>query len=98
MEKGCLEFREKNGNFMAEQPAGPTIEPIRIYHCYAHKDRSLRDELDKHLWSLKRSGKITTWYDEEIFPGTNWQYEINIHLDTAHIILLLISPDFIASD
>jgi tetratricopeptide (TPR) repeat protein len=92
-----LVLREK-WHVMAEQQAQPTIEPIRIYHSYAHKDSSLRDEFDKHLWSLKRSGKITTWYDEEIFPGTNWQYEINIHLDTADIILLLISPDFIASD
>src|ERR1019366_7233183 len=33
-----------------------------------------------------------------IAPGTEWADELDMHLNTAHIILLLVSADFIASD
>src|SRR5713226_6263223 len=71
---------------------------IEIVYSYARKDRKLRDELDKRLGDLKRRGQITSWYDREITAGTEWAQQIDKHLNTAQIILLLVSPDFIASD
>ncbi len=47
---------------------------------------------------MKRKGLISRWHDHEITAGNEWQEEINEHLNTAQIILLLISPDSIASD
>lgn len=41
---------------------------------------------------------IDVWYDRDISAGTEWKQEIKEHLDAAHIILLLVSPDFIGSD
>jgi hypothetical protein len=38
------------------------------------------------------------WSDGDISPGTAWEQEIETHLHYAHIILLLISPDFLHSD
>ncbi len=38
------------------------------------------------------------WYDREISAGTEWEHQIDTHLDTAQIILLLVSPDFMDSD
>ena len=38
------------------------------------------------------------WIDTDIDAGMEWENEIDKHLDTAHIILFLVSPDFIASD
>ena len=71
---------------------------IKIFYCYAHEDRALRDELEKHLSPLKRMGQITEWHDRDIQAGTNWAQEIKTHLNTASIILLLVSPDFMSSD
>src|SRR5436305_4071001 len=48
--------------------------------------------------SLEREGLITVKADIDISPGTEWEATINHHLEAADIILLLISPDFIASD
>ena len=31
---------------------------ISLFYCYAYNDSLLRDELDKHLVSLRRSGRI----------------------------------------
>lgn len=61
-------------------------------------DEALRNELDKHLSILKRSGFIREWHDHQIGAGREWAKEINEHLKTADIILLLVSPDFISSD
>lgn len=77
------------------------VEPekgIKVFYSYAHQDESLRNELEKHLSMLKRQGVITTWYDRKVTAGTEWTYEIDTHLNTAQIILFLISPDFLASD
>ncbi len=71
---------------------------LKVFYCYAHEDQALRDELEKHLSPLKRLGGIIDWCDREIKPGTNWKQEIDTHLNDADVILLLVSPGFIASD
>jgi tetratricopeptide (TPR) repeat protein len=71
---------------------------VKLFFCYAREDRALRDELEQHLSLLKRQKQITTWYDREISPGTAWEKEIDTHLNSAHLILLLVSRDFLASD
>lgn len=72
--------------------------PIEIFFSYAHEDEALRDELTKHLAALRRQGVIKQWHDREIIAGTEWSGAIDKHLNEAQIILLLISPDFMASD
>ncbi len=69
-----------------------------VFISYSHRDKELRDELEKHLSNLKRQDVISSWYDGNISPGTEWKPQIMAHLNTAHIILLLISADFMASD
>src|SRR5690348_9655501 len=77
--------------------AEPTA-PIEIFICYAREDEKYRQSLEKQLRILKRQGFITIWHDREILPGTEWQSEIDRHLKSAQIILLLVSPDFMDSD
>jgi len=69
-----------------------------IFVSYAHEDEALRKELEKQLSFLRRQGAISEWYDRNIQAGQEWSDEIKRHLNTADIILLLISPDFLASD
>src|SRR2546422_2161780 len=71
---------------------------IEIFCCYARKDQSFLKDLRKHLIPFQKQGLINLWYDADISPGTNWEEEIQKHLETAQIILLLISPNFMASD
>ena len=73
-------------------------EPVEVFFSYAHEDEALRDELEKHLAILKRQGVITGWHDRKIGAGREWEGEIDAHLNTARVILLLISPDFLVSD
>jgi len=71
---------------------------IEVFICYAQEDESALEALVTHLKVLKKQGYLTMWYDHEISPGTDWEQEIDTHLNTAHIILLLISQHFVASD
>jgi hypothetical protein len=72
--------------------------PVEVFCSYSHKDDQYRQELAAHLSSLARQQLISTWYDREIAPGTNWEDQIDERLNSAALILLLISPDFLASD
>jgi TIR domain len=71
---------------------------IEVFFSYAREDEELCKKLEKHLSQLKRPGTINTWHDRNIHAGSEREREINAHLNTAQIILLLISPDFMASD
>jgi TIR domain/Type I restriction enzyme R protein N terminus (HSDR_N) len=70
---------------------------IRLFCSYSRKDEVLRQELENHLSMLKR-GNLVTWHDGMLEPGSNWDDRIKQELDTAEIILLLVSPDFLASN
>ena len=74
------------------------MSAIEIFYSYSHKDKTLRGELEKRLSLLKRQGLIIGWSDRNIDAGREWANEIDTHLNTAQLILLLVSSDFIASD
>src|SRR5438105_130932 len=74
------------------------VSPLEVFCCYARKDQSLLNELKIHLSPLQRRGLITIWSDVDIDAGAVWEEEIHKHLNTAQMILLLISPDFMASE
>jgi tetratricopeptide (TPR) repeat protein len=96
---------------MDQEISSPTMSPdpsiqrnidkqkrIEIFFCYAREDEVLLQGLEKQLKVLRRQGIIHLWHDREISPGAEWEREIDQHLKTASIILLLISPDFMDSD
>jgi CHASE2 domain-containing sensor protein len=72
--------------------------PVKVFCCYSHKDRALRDQLHTHLAGVERDGRIEFWDDRQISPGTDWSKEISNKLEECELFLLLISPDFVASD
>ncbi|MDF5733313.1 MAG: toll/interleukin-1 receptor domain-containing protein [Rhizonema sp. PD38] len=76
----------------------PPTQAIEVFFSYAQEDEKLRDKLEEHLSLLKREGVITGWHNRKIEAGKEWENEIDAHLNTAGIILLLISSAFIASD
>ena len=71
---------------------------IPLSLTYAHADERRRQQLETHLGLLRQQGIIATWHDRQIVAGTDWAQEMDTHLTSAAVILLLISPDFLASD
>ncbi|MBZ0301866.1 MAG: toll/interleukin-1 receptor domain-containing protein, partial [Anaerolineae bacterium] len=81
---------------MTDQTTDP--KTLSLFYSYSHKDERYRDQLATHLKILERQSIISAWHDRQITAGEEWAGEIDEHLDIADIILLLVSPDFIASD
>jgi len=71
---------------------------VEVFISYSHKDKELREELHEHLSNLIRQGAISAWYDCNIAPGTEWENQTYEHLESAQVILLLISAGFMSSD
>lgn len=76
----------------------PSRTPVNVFFCYAPQDEELRKELEKHLAVLTRQGFVRTWSSRVIGAGEEWRGAIDRHLEEADVILLLVSPDFLASD
>lgn len=68
-----------------------------IFFSYSHKDEDLRDELEKHLSMLKREGLIAAWHDRKIPAGDEVDSTIDEKMETADVVLVLVSSDFLAS-
>ena len=69
-----------------------------VFFSYCHADEVLRDQLERQLRILQRQGLIETWHDRRIEAGQEFANEIDAHIETDEIILLLVSPDFLNSD
>lgn len=73
-------------------------EPIKVFISFSHKDEALKDALYDQLAPLKRNRLIQSWQDWDLEAGIEWNEEITAQLEAAGIILLLVSPGFIASE
>lgn len=71
--------------------------PVEVFISYAHKDEELRDQLAKFLAILVHQNLIAPWHGRQIMPGEDWEEKIDTHLNSAQMILLLVSTDFLAS-
>ncbi|XXX82611.1 pentapeptide repeat-containing protein [Sorangium sp. So ce134] len=72
--------------------------PLQLFLSYAAPDEALREELEAHLAGLTRQGVIRLWQRRQISPGEAWRAEIAARLEAAHIVVLLVSADFLAAD
>ena len=74
------------------------VVPVEVFYSCAEADAPLLDRLENHLSVLRQEGLITTWHKRQIAAGEDWQRELDRRLRTASLVLVLISPDFLASD
>lgn len=69
-----------------------------VFLSYSHADEDFRKQLEKQLSMLRRQNVIDIWSDRCIDAGENFEIEIDSRLKSSDLILLLVSPDFLASD
>lgn len=92
-------IRDTSGSRSAKKTARTTRSAkVEVFFSYSHRDERLRNALEKHLAMLKRSGAIAAWHDRKIIPGDDLNEVIDERLETARLILLLVSSDFLSSE
>ena len=71
--------------------------PLKVFISYAHEDDKLCEEFVKYLSQLRHDSLIEDWHDRRLTGGSEWEGQIDEHLDTADIVVLLVSQDFLNS-
>lgn len=72
--------------------------PLDLFISYSEDDEKFEKELETHLVMLRREGTIRPWHSQQTQAGLETEKNIDSHIDQSQIILLLISPSFLASD
>jgi hypothetical protein len=78
-------------------PKSNQTHVIRIFASCAQEDRAFLRRLEQQLSSLKRGGLIQCYNRYGIGPGIERRERAKAYLHAADLILLLVSPAFVAA-
>ena len=70
----------------------------KLFISYAHKDFEIKNRLLTHLKVMKRQKLVEIWDDGMIMPGEYWDDRIIGEIERCDIFVMLLSPDFLASE
>jgi hypothetical protein len=70
----------------------------QVFISYSHKDEVWLEQLRTHLAPLERQNIVKVWADTDIRVGSQWKADIDKALERARVAVLLVSPNFLASD
>ena len=81
-----------------EDEAVPEEKPGRVFVSYSHMDKAWLEKLKIMYKPLPWGKDATVWDDTLIQPGGEWEKAIGDSLAAAEVAVLLVSPNFLASD
>lgn len=82
---------------MAGKDSGRDNRQLQVFISYSHRDKRMKDRLMVHLKALERQLSISVWHDGCLKGGETLDEEVLKQLRLSDVVLMLISPDYIAS-
>ena len=100
MEKVELLVEDRDGFVKRASLLAKRKEPekLNVFISYSHRDRDSLDRLLTHLKVLERSSDLNLWDDTKITAGHAWYTEISKAISQANVVILVLSPDYLASE
>jgi hypothetical protein len=72
--------------------------PVNVFISFSSADEALETELEKQLKPLARKNIISISTNTGITAGEDWKDALKRNIESAQMILLLLSPDYLASE
>src|SRR5687767_37833 len=69
-----------------------------LFISYAHVDNAYRERVRIHLTPLVRGNVLCVFDDSQLERDEGWRVQLKKQLNQAHLVLMLVSPDFLHSE
>ena len=71
---------------------------VSTFISFSPSDSTSREQLETHLAVLVQQGILELWHRDCVGPGEAWESRVDAHLESAQLVLLLVSARYLATE